>query len=523
MVTRARPSGRVDWSALPFHPILIAIFPVVFLFVQNAVQQVTLDPLWVPLAASLALATGALLLSWLLMHDLMRGALLASALLALFFSFGHVWNLVSLTIFADRNLVAAAWAVFAALAVMLVRLRGRWVVPANRFLNLVAAIVVAFNLAQLVGFATGVARFIPGEGTTAILPQVKDLGRRPDIYYIILDRYANLETLDRLFGYDNRPFMRELEARGFTVAEDAWANYLKTALSLLSSLSVDYLDAATLKDGEPSTFGPVHTALRGHLAVPATLRSLGYEYVHIGNYWEPTATNVDAHRVLRFEGGSEFRGAMVDTTLLSLLLPPSEADDDPESADFPQLARDHTLFAFERLEQTRGRPGPTFVFAHILVPHPPFVFDVDGSMPSADERRDRGTTQNYIRQLQWANQRVLRAIDALLDVPAGEEPVIVLQADEGPFPQRFAMDEHGFQWLEATPDEIQQKYGILNAFHLPGANPAALGVYDRMSPVNEFRIVFNAYFGAELPLLPDTVYLSPDYDHLYDFVEYQRP
>ena len=44
-----------------------------------------------------------------------------------------------------------------------------------------------------------------------------------------------------------------------------------------------------------------------------------------------------------------------------------------------------------------------------------------------------------------------------------------------------------------------------------------------MSLVNEFRIVFNAYFGTDLPLLPDTVYLSPDYARMYDFIEYTRP
>jgi hypothetical protein len=41
--------------------------------------------------------------------------------------------------------------------------------------------------------------------------------------------------------------------------------------------------------------------------------------------------------------------------------------------------------------------------------------------------------------------------------------------------------------------------------------------------VNAFRILFNAYFGADLELLPDVTYLSPDTDHMYDFVEYERP
>ena len=102
--------------------------------------------------------------------------------------------------------------------------------------------------------------------------------------------------------------------------------------------------------------------------------------------------------------------------------------------------------------------------------------------------------------------------------------MIILQADEGPYPSRFARDPERFDWLEeATPEEILQKHGILNAMHLPGIDPEAAGVHDRMSPVNTFRIVFNEYFGADLPLLPDRVYLTPNYARMYDFTEYERP
>jgi hypothetical protein len=40
--------------------------------------------------------------------------------------------------------------------------------------------------------------------------------------------------------------------------------------------------------------------------------------------------------------------------------------------------------------------------------------------------------------------------------------------------------------------------------------------------VNTFRYVMNAYFDADLPLLPDSVLLSPTYRQLYDFVEVRR-
>jgi hypothetical protein len=108
-------------------------------------------------------------------------------------------------------------------------------------------------------------------------------------------------------------------------------------------------------------------------------------------------------------------------------------------------------------------------------------------------------------------------------VPAGQEPVILLQADEGEFPIEFARDQVDFNWLTARPDQLQRKFGILNAWHLPGVDPAAVGFHDRITPVNAFRIVFNAYFDADLPLLPDTTYLSPNYHRLFEFEPYERP
>jgi hypothetical protein len=231
---------------------------------------------------------------------------------------------------------------------------------------------------------------------------------------------------------------------------------------------------------------------------------------------------VDADISLRYQEASEFSSALRATTALMLLSPLGEPDNDPETIEFADLARDTTLFAFDRLEESVERPGPTFVFAHILVPHPPYVFNADGSMPTAEERRSRPETEEYVEQLLWTNARVLAAIDHLLDVPAGEEPIILLQADEGPWPVAFSRNQRNFQWLDAAPAQIQQKFGILNAFHLPGVDAAEAGVTDRTSPVNEFRIVFNSYFGSDLPLLPDVTYLSPDYARMYDLVEYPR-
>ncbi len=518
--------------ALPLHPLLLAAFPVLFLFAENAVQQVTLEPLWRPLGWALAGAAVAMVVGAALLRDWLRAGLLASVLVALFFSFGHVWNVARESWgLSDRTPLAIAYALIGILAFAFLALaRGRrpWVASLTRAANVGAAVLFAFNLVRVGEFAMGSTAAIPAgaPGTVPIATDPGTIERRPDVYYIILDRYSNAETLRRIYGFDNEPFLAELDRRGFTVARDSWANYFKTSLSLTSSLSMQPLDGNALKNGGRASFEPLHQALRQRLAVPATLKSLGYEYVHIANTWEPTATNVDADRVLRWSAGSEFSSAVLGTTAWSLTEPyvePVEPEDPGEGVGPPDILREHTLFQFDRLEESASRPGPTFVFAHFLLPHSPWRFNADGSFPTPQQVARRTRNESYLEHVRYTNGRVLDVLDRLLAVPAGEEPVIILQADEGEFPIEFARNQAHFNWLAATPDQIQHKFGILNAFHLPGVDAAAAGVHDRITPVNAFRVVFNAYFDAGLPLLPDTTYLSPDYTRMYDFVPYDRP
>jgi hypothetical protein len=519
LTRRPRPSAWLR-AGIPIHPLLIAAVPALFLFAENADQQVTLEPLWGPLLICVGIGAAALLVGTALLRDGQRGALLASLGLVLFFSFGHAWNLVS-DGFDGRRYLVAAWVAIGVVGTILIWRGGRWVRPTNGFVTVVAAILLVVNGARIGGFAMGATT----AGASDLQGPIDLEASEPlrDVYYVILDRYASDETLQQIYGYDNSAFLSELEERGFTIARQSWANYFKTAFSLVSSLSMAHLDGDALRNDGPASFTPIHQAVRGHLPVPQALKSLGYEYVHIGSVWEPTAENVDADRVVRFEVGVAFSSSLWSTTALMLLSPLGRDSADSEVIPSWEILRRHTLHNFEALEDSAERPGPTYTFAHFLVPHPPYVFDSDGSTPTGDESWERTEEEKYVAQLEWTNSRVLEALDQLMDAPAGQEPIIILQADEGPWPDGFTEDQVHFDWLNAADAEIQQKYGILNALYLPGPEGESAEVYDSMSPVNEFRVVFNAYFGADLPLLPDTVYLSPDYAHMYDFVEYDRP
>ncbi len=67
-------------AALPIHPLLAAAYPVVFLFATNAADQVTLDPIWRPLALAVGGASVVFAIAVLVVRDWHRAALLTTVL-----------------------------------------------------------------------------------------------------------------------------------------------------------------------------------------------------------------------------------------------------------------------------------------------------------------------------------------------------------------------------------------------------------------------------------------------------------
>ncbi len=104
---------------------------------------------------------------------------------------------------------------------------------ATRIVTILAAVGIGINLFSIGQFALGMSA--RSEATTSAAVDIDPASTdRPDVYYFIFDRFASAETLREHFGYDLTPFLDALRERGFYVAEDSWANYLKTPLSLMS-------------------------------------------------------------------------------------------------------------------------------------------------------------------------------------------------------------------------------------------------------------------------------------------------
>jgi hypothetical protein len=105
--------------------------------------------------------------------------------------------------------------------------------------------------------------------------------------------------------------------------------------------------------------------------------------------------------------------------------------------------------------------------------------------------------QGYREQLLFINTKVTAAVDAILS--RSDRPVIiVLQGDHGPGSM--------LDWQGAERSNLEERFSILNAYYLPGDREERL--YDQISPVNTFRLIFNFYLGTEYARLEDKSYFS---------------
>ncbi len=242
------------------------------------------------------------------------------------------------------------------------------------------------------------------------------------------------------------------------------------------------------------------------------LGSAGYRFIYLGTYWGPTARHASAEINYVYDQlTSEFLDVLAGSTMLRAL----EGLGPDAPFDWRRNRWNQTRYEWDSLNRASTLAGPKFVHAHFALPHEPYVFHADGSFVTEDEEGSRTREANYADQLQFANAQVLAWLDRLLDVPPDQRPIVIVQSDEGPWPIDYLLHERSFDWTSATPGELEHKFGILSAFYLPGKSPEEAGLYDSITPVNQFRAIFHAYFGLDLPLLPDRNWIFVDQAHLY--------
>lgn len=470
-----------------FHPFLFAISPILFLFVFN-MDEVSAVDLLLPM---LVVVVGTLLLL-LSMRFVVKSynkiGIIVSFTWVWFFSYGHLewlWQHLEGTFlwWHPALITGLLWLLILAAVVFLVIKARRDFATLTKFLNITIAIFVAISLINIGVFSIRAVSVAPnpeeiGEGNGGV--SLDSQQNSPDIYYIILDTYLRADVLEEFYGFDNSEFLGYLADKGFYVADESRSNYCTTPSSLSSSLNMEYINYLSDIVGVETKSAAVLYQMVEDNKVSRLLKSEGYHYVLISTgLWSPyqTDTYAEVFRNQRRLGITNFSSSLLQSTPLRPIVAGLLCED----------YRDGVLFEFGALANMPNYyDEPVFVFAHILCPHPPFLFDRNGDIPEGE-----GT---YIDQLVFANKMAETIIDEILS-KSSTPPIIILQGDTG--------NDYGV-------------HSILNAYFFPEKGYDLL--YETITPVNSFRVVFNLYFGAEYELLEDECY-DTDYEFPFRFIK----
>lgn len=482
----------------------------------NNTGQVDYAVAYRPLVLSLVVSALLLLAAKWLSRDWQKAGALVTVVNALFFSYGHAY-----TYFEDAQIagiLVGRHRVLGALWLGLLILSFWWIVRRKDLstltssLNVITIFLLVFPVYTLLSF--WYSNLDVHEAELSKDPTLESLTvsnaspDSPDVYFFVLDQYARADVLAEYFKYDNSGFLNSLQDLGFYVASCSQSNYPYTSASLAGTLNMDYIpelgDEFSL---ENKSFRPMQQAIK-HSRVEAAFRKLDYRIVAFEtgyNFTELEDADIFYKFPLRQING--FEALLLRSS--AMLLPADFGLLDRYELTDDERKRDLTLFVLDQLEEVPALPGKKFVFVHLVVPHPPFVFGPNGEPLVIQPYYENGETgykrddfrKGYHNQVVFISARIVSTIEKIIE-NSPRPPIIIIQGDHGPI---------------TIPNE--KRMNILNAYLFPGSQP---DWYPTLSPVNNFRLVFNTYFNTSLPLLPDKSF-RVDINRPYWFNEMKNP
>jgi hypothetical protein len=360
---------------------------------------------------------GVALIYWLALlalHNSIRAGLAASLCVLIWYTWYHATALIlviPLSILAVIN-----W-----------RVKGHVEEIINCFLNAVSICMTLFIVIMI--SLTGFRRDLH-IGNPSRVPA----SYSPDVYFIVVDSFGSPALLQERFGYDAQPFVVELQQLGFHASE-------------CRSPGTNTKDSLTaMLNGNPQlpyTYDHlVHSALR------TTLEQKGYatwafstgfiwtEFMDANRYYQPA-----------FGPMTEFEAFALTVTPLRGLI--------DLNAEWGKMTRLRALSLLENLPDSAADPKAQFVFAHIIQPHPPFVFGPNGETlhPSAleysawiySDSPNQGNwvepyDKGYIGQLQYVEKALPPVLEKIIRI--APDSIIILTGDHGPWYGKNDYESH---------------------------------------------------------------------------------
>jgi hypothetical protein len=323
----------------------------------------------------------------------------------------------------------------------------------------------------------------------------------PDVLLLVLDGYARADILQEDFQFDNDPFLQDLEELGFTIADQARANYGYTYASMATMLNLDYaFDVGYISNEDNEV---MRNALSGNPPMMDLFRRAGYEIVFTENAWEGSHCAAPVDRCIRDGLVERVVWGMTQFTIFAPVLEATRPH------PFNSVSYEHLESLGSHVMDDRTKGVPRFTVSHLVLPHAPFLRDAEceyvftaarRSFAASNEEQVASRRDLYADQMTCVNQKVIEAIRQI--VTARPDTLVMITGDHGSASARIYSGGIE-QWSERA---IEERVSILSAYRLPGCEYEP---YAHITPVNGTRMVANCALDAGLTPLPDRTVWAP--------------
>ncbi|SVE12719.1 uncharacterized protein METZ01_LOCUS465573, partial [marine metagenome] len=236
----------------------------------------------------------------------------------------------------------------------------------------------------------------------------------PDVYYLIVDEYGRNDALLEYNNFDNSEFTNFLTQKGFHVAKNSFSNYPTSVHSITSTMNMRYINFLSDEVGEKARiYKPLNEKTYGLLPnnqVIKNFKDMGYKMINFNTF----ATH--GHELPLADLGLCDRGAnLLDNKLFDTISRTTIFGYFVERLWEDEM-RKSTMCSFEKFSSVEENfEEPVFVFAHVPMPHPPYIFGPNGEpitpgtpllLTANPEHRVSGwdEKQQYIQQVQFSNK-----------------------------------------------------------------------------------------------------------------------
>lgn len=335
---------------------------------------------------------------------------------------------------------------------------------------------------------------------------------RPDVYYLVFDCYPGTLFLRDYVEYDNSLFNKALKEKGFRIIEDPKSNYNRTPFSISSTLNFQYLrNIMSFSPVSPKDYNQARLTIKESI-VPKIFKHYNYTFYNLSifdigktpsirreNFLTMPEQNILLYNTLTERFKNDLFWNLITgkhaVGIVQKLFGRNEeklASGQEEKRNFNNTVIDSLLKI--PLQKTNA---PKFIYAHLYLPHPPFFYDENGKENDLKHIITAASLKNkllFLSYLKYTNKIILEITSNIIRA-SDSKALIVLQSD------------HGFTDFDSTLTNPQLSFKNYSAVYFPDKNYSA--IYDTMSNINIFPILFNKFFNTEIPLQRDTSVFLP--------------